>query len=175
MSVYNDVLYKSETEKLEKKLPFNNEVYPAKSFEKDFVEVFNDVTTAEIKSSTYMNDLEKKNFDFIHNKQQKVDSNFFNNSKSFTGGQSQNLKTEEAVLNHKIEFMIEYLKEFYGAVITPQILKKIMSDFSSNKKLRLNEIECQKIMYNNFRKNTINLSEKEDFENFKKFFKSSFF
>jgi hypothetical protein len=194
MSIYDDVFYKTEFENRENRLPIEkSNFYPIKDFENEFLTTFKNLRTEDIKIFSFMNDLEKKNFDFISNRQEIVENQFFKNCRNFQVENQTPLNFDEIkiipdgyMLEHKLNFLVEFLNEFYGLNITPKILKNFLNVFlnlnmnkndtkysESKNNLELTEEECRRLIYNNFRKYNFDLSLEEDVSIFKNLIKNT--
>jgi hypothetical protein len=170
MNLYDDVLFKSGYEKNSNKIPLrDNEKQIQPDFQTDFLEIFSDVKTEDIKSMMFFNESEKKKFDFLTNKQEFISPDFFLKSKNF----------DDQATNY--QHLISFLIEFYGDVLTPKIFRSFINDFKASE--RKNETfssiitfeECQKILYSNFNKYQINLKDDDDKKKFLKFLNNSLY
>jgi hypothetical protein len=163
MSIYDEVTFKSKKELDTQKLPLYNTGENQKYKDQDFIEVFNNVKTSELKNMMYLDNDDSKKFDYFINKQEYVDQDFFTKSKVFSSKMNE---------QNKIDYLLDYLENTYG-VVTPKNLRTIFEEFLGMGQTGLSNEDYENIIEFNFNKLQINLKDSRDRSSFKEFLISS--
>jgi hypothetical protein len=161
MSIYEEVEYKSFYEKKIQQIP-TNEV--KQNFQEEFVESFKNFKVDEIKNMMYLNPKEEIKFDFMFNKADVINDDFFKNN---------NIFNDKASVEEKIEFMIDFIESTYE-IVTPKILKQIFEELLGIINLDMSEDDYESMIYQMFNKYQINLKDKHDKNVFINFLNESF-
>lgn len=143
-----------------------------KNFQDEFVDIFKNIHTSDIKSMAYLNEEEKIKFDFIFNNQEFINPLFFEEERNFDKSMPR---------KNKLEFLINFIEEVFG-VLTPKILKYIFEHSKiiltvlvfNMKDLDLTESDYEEMIYLNFNKYQINLNDEKDKNLFKNFLINDF-
>ncbi len=155
MSVYDDINYKSKSELDNKKLP-TNEIQ--KDFQNEFTEIFSNLKTSELKDMMYLNNDEREAFDFINNKQEFIDNDYFKKLRMYD---------KNFTPMAQMDYLTDYLEQKYE-VITPENIKEFFSEIMGGN-IGLSDEDFREMIYMNFNKYQVNLKVSEDKESFKNF------
>lgn len=130
MSCYDQINFKSFTEKQTNKLPNVKSNLSQSEFQKQFIDKYENINTKDLKEMIGLNKREKEVFD-IYYKNKFINEDFFKEANEFNDNMSQ---------EEKSEFIVEYLRKKY-TLITPNILEQIFKEIDFNHGLNSNEFD----------------------------------